>query len=878
MGSLDVARSSKKTKTISPQESFIDQLHAEDFGFRGGLLVADDLPLLGDYHLITTIEELEAIVPILQGADMRAFDTEFVTPRGTLFDPNIQIKVSPHHPRGVFTGISLAALKDGHVTAWYVNTGHQKGQRVSLEDLRRVLGPLMASLEWSGHPVKVDSHVLRRYNIIDAPVTIGIDTLLSATLLGIKDKSLKELSVADLGWETIEFKDLGRYSLKPKKNGDAQTMQSRDLIYLPPERVMRYAAHDAAQTVALAKLYEPRLQPFYQLYTDIVRPISYVLEDMERAGFLIDVAHFQQLEKDLSVKQEAAAKKILEKFPNTVFTQDGIRDLLYKELQLPVLQETEHGLPSVDAAALGEILEALEDQDHPAIEIIKTISEWNDAEKIRSTFILSKYALLPHPSNPNWAYIITNYNQHVARTGRLSSSDPMNAQNIPVRSGPEVRRGVICEADEIIMVVDQSQMEPRCMAFYLAQAGDETLRDSFRNGIDYYITLGQFALAAIIDIATKLGVKQRKSAKVFALAGAYGASAMGLVHRPELKFLEPTVEKVQAWLDNLFEKIPGLQAYHLAQVWRSIRDGYVQTPWGRRRPIPDISHPDRRLRSKARREAINAPIQAMNADIMQATMLWADMLVKKYNLQKRMVLFAQVHDETDWRVKRHSIMLAAGLLQHCYRNVVDIGVPIDCDVELGENWGDIVALDKFDLPPQLEDTEELLAQIRQEVSPFTDFPMRDIGTVPQLKDIPEELWDECLKAAEDMGIPVDDPALPELSRGSSIEGYCIWAAERQSQKTERVYYSGTLCVRGGYIQLYANEPGHIREGMIRVYGSWGRNGSSFDVKAAMILTGDQLIASLRAAKPLEIDGVTVRCDAIHQLIRDRHANSPGGWR
>jgi DNA polymerase-1 len=345
-----------------------------------------------------------------------------------------------------------------------------------------------------------------------------------------------------------------------------------------------------------------------------------------------------------------------------------LRQVLYEELGLQPGKKTPKGELSTDAS----VLEKLRDE-HP---IVDALLNWRELDKLNSTYLEA----LPRLVDPRDGRVHTTFNQAVAATGRLSSSNP-NLQNIPVRSelGRQIRRAFVPgDRGQVILVADYSQIELRVLAHL---SGDEGLREAFAAGQDIHAATAATVFALPIG---QVDPELRRRAKMVNYGLAYGMNAFGLAQR-----LDIAPDEAGEILEGYFAGFPKIKEYLRAQVERARLDGYTETLLGRRRYIPELTSGNRRLQSLGERQALNAPIQGSASDVFKVAMIAVDAaLAERPELDCHVLL--TVHDELVFEVAAASVDEAAALIRDRMEHAVDLEVPLRADVGWGENWSNAV--------------------------------------------------------------------------------------------------------------------------------------------------------------------------------------------
>ena len=430
----------------------------------------------------------------------------------------------------------------------------------------------------------------------------------------------------------------------------------------PSEDAGRRAAAVARLAPRLAEVLDSR--SLRSLYDDVERPLVRVLARMEKAGVRVDVAQLRQLHDGLVAEGRELEVRIQELVgePFKVNSTPQLRHVLFDKLGLQPQKKTKTGF-STDAASL----EKLRGQH----EIIEPLLRYREVEKLRSTYGESLLAEVGDDGR-----IHATFNQTVARTGRLSSDRP-NLHNIPIRTeeGRRIRRAFIPAEGCRFLVADYNQIELRVIA-HLAQ--DPGLIEAFASGQDIHR-----ATAARIFGAdpSEVTIGQRSKAKMVSYGLAYGMEAYGLGQRLGI----PT-EEAAAILDAYFEAFPSVRSYMERTVGEARDRGYTETLFGRRRQIPELSSTNYRLRQAGERQAMNAGIQGLAADIFKVALVRLDRSLERSRRRSRLVL--QVHDEVILEVPPDEEEPVADLTLDAMRGAVDLSVPLEVNLSWGESWAD----------------------------------------------------------------------------------------------------------------------------------------------------------------------------------------------
>ncbi|MCE9623400.1 MAG: DNA polymerase I [Actinomycetia bacterium] len=458
---------------------------------------------------------------------------------------------------------------------------------------------------------------------------------------------------------------LARYTSFQLPDDVASASGQLDLGGGPDER--QVTSREALAVAHLSAALEASLdkQGMADLYTSIENPLVSVLAKMEHVGIAVDVAELKQLNEKLTADVErlgAELQKIVGR-PFNLNSPIQLREILYTERGLASGKKTKTGF-STDAATL----EKLRDQ-WP--EFIDPLLEYRAAEKLRGTYGTGLLAEVASDGR-----IHATFNQTVARTGRLSSDQP-NLHNIPVRSeeGRLFRRAFIPAPGHKLLVADYNQIELRCIA-HLAK--DPGLIEAFNAGVDIH----NVTAARVFSVdPTKVTVEQRSKAKMVSYGLAYGMEAYGLGQRLAI----PT-DEAAVILNAYFAAFPNVKAYMDSTVIEARMRGYTETLFGRRRPIPELSNSNFRIRQAGERQAMNAGIQGLAADIFKVALVNIDKAFDDAAVASHVVL--QVHDEVLVEVPEGEVDRVGPLVVDLMRGAAELDVPLEVNVAWGRTWAD----------------------------------------------------------------------------------------------------------------------------------------------------------------------------------------------
>lgn len=552
--------------------------------------------------------------------------------------------------------VGMSFALDAH-TAYYLPL---PSDREAVLDLLRLITPLLErdSLK-IGQNIKYDLQILRSYGLELAGTLF--DTMVAHYLL-MPDMShgLDALASRYLGYEMLSFEDM----IAPQKTSAV------DLRQVPLERLAFYAAEDALITYRLYEYFAPRLEERGQreLMDRLEMPLIPVLADMEREGVRLDTSELSRQSQALTEELNATEVALhgLAGRPFNVNSPRQVGEILFDELGItPKGKKTKAGGYSTSE----EVLEKLRGK-HP---IVEGILDYRALRKLLSTYIDALPEMLGADGR-----LHTTFNQTVAATGRLSSTNP-NIQNIPIRTprGQAIRSAFVPHDDEcLILSADYSQIELRLMAHF---SGDAALIEAFRLGQDIHqATAAKINGIALGDVTPEM----RRRAKTANFGIIYGISAFGLAER-----LGIPRKEASSLIQGYFASYPGVEAYMKRVVQEAQRDGYVSTLMGRRRYLPDINSANAIVRGYAERNAINAPLQGTAADIIKVAMIRIHEEMNCRGMRSRMIL--QVHDELNFNVYPEEL----DELQWIVRSLMEqacpeLSIPLEVGIGVGKNWRD----------------------------------------------------------------------------------------------------------------------------------------------------------------------------------------------
>ena len=562
---------------------------------------------------------------------------------------------APHAMRAKIVGIALSTeprqaryLPLGHRTL-DANTGVDRGVAVEL------LGRLLADpdVRKVGHDLKTDTIVLAQQGI---PLNgLDVDTMIASYLLDATRSTyrLEDLVLEHIGYKAISAEDVvGR---------GAKSLNFADL---PPEAVVEFAGERSDLALQLADRLTPMLasEGLESLYRDIELPLIPVLAAIERAGVRVDsealAAQSKWIEKELSGRQKTIYGLAGQEF--NVNSPKQLSAILFDKLQLPALKRTGKTRAASTSVQVLEELALVH-------ELPRKVLEWRSLQKLKGTYLDA----LPKLVHPVTGRVHTSFNQAVATTGRLSSSDP-NLQNIPIRTeiGREIRGAFVAAPGNVLISADYSQIELRVLAHL---SGDETLIEAFKQGEDIH---DQTAHKVFSPDSGLDAHELRRRAKIINYALLYGKTAFTLA-----KDIGVTQPAAQAFIDAYFEGFPGVRRYIDETIARARETGVVTTMFGRRRRVPELASRNAQIRAAAERVTVNLPIQGTAADILKRAMIDIH-----DDLQGDVSMILTVHDELLFEVPETTADTVSDFVRERMENAVSLQVPVTVDVGIGKNW------------------------------------------------------------------------------------------------------------------------------------------------------------------------------------------------
>ena len=602
-------------------------------------------PAQTHYHTILELHELDELVERLGRCRCFALDTE---------------TTSQYPMQATLVGISICI--DPH-TAYYIPCGHRyigAPRQLSRDTVLSRLAPVLmdAAIAKVGQNIKYDWTVLRRHGADLAGVSF--DTMLGSYLLNPSKRAhnLDQIALDFLDHKNITFEEVA---------GKGRCALTFDQVTL--DKACAYSCEDADVTLRAYHVLRPQLEELglMPLLENVEIPLIPVLMEMEMAGVRLDLERLHVLSKSLLHQLQLLEDEICtlagEKF--NLQSSQQLGRILFEKLKLPCSKKTKKKTGySTDV----EVLTRLAEQP----ELPALLLRHRSLAKLKSTYV---DALLEQV-DPDTGRIHTCFNQTIAATGRLSSSDP-NLQNIPIRTeeGREIRKTFIARPGWYLLSADYSQIELRILAHY---ADDPILIESFVRGEDIHArTAGEVFKAPLEQVPGEL----RRQAKVINFGIIYGMSAFGLSRE-----LGITPKMAQIYIDQYFERYQGVRNYMETTIVRARETQRVYTLLGRLRLLPDINSSNQNVRQFAERTAINTPIQGTAADLIKVAMIRVAAVLKERRLKTVMLL--SVHDEIVFEVPEDELQIVAQLVPDIMERVWELKVPLKVNVAWGGNWAE----------------------------------------------------------------------------------------------------------------------------------------------------------------------------------------------
>jgi DNA polymerase I len=596
-----------------------------------------------DYQLCITEEEILSLAKKIKAKGMMSFDT-------------LTTSNDPH--RAGLTGISFSAEENN---AFYVPMGHaylgapkQVGALHGLELLKGVLED--EKIKKVGYDIKYDALVLKHHGV-DLK-GISFDTMIASYVIdpGLRQHNLEYLANSYLNHKMIQFNGAGK--------GEAGI----DYSGIEVGQARGYSCENADITLRLKSILDKKLKEDLNedLFNNIEMKLLPVLMDMEMRGILIDVQFFKEMSRVFAGRIGALQKTIFQKagMEFNINSPQQLGFLLFEKLGLPTQKKTmKTKSHSTDVKVLKKLAGS-------GFEIPGLILQYRTLTKLKSTYLDALVKIV----NPSTGRIHTSFNQTVAATGRLSSSNP-NMQNIPIRGeeGREIRKGFVAEKGHVLMSADYSQVELRLFA-HLSR--DEALIGSFEQGEDIHARTASEILGIPID---KITSDHRRIAKAINFGIIYG---MGYRKLSDELGIDEKIAK--SYIESYYKRYAGVMRYRENMIKRALENGYVTTLFNRRRYLPEIKSENVRVKAEAERVAVNTPIQGTAADLIKMAMINIHAGLKERGYKTKMLL--QVHDELLFEIPEDEISKVMPFIKKEMEEVYDLDVPLKVDINYGKNW------------------------------------------------------------------------------------------------------------------------------------------------------------------------------------------------
>ena len=595
-----------------------------------------------NYTLVTNFKDLESWVEKIINKKFFCIDTE--TDSLNFMDANL-------------VGISIAIDMGDAI---YIPLQHTdlSFSQLSIQETLALLKPILedASINKIGQNIKFDTHIFKNYGI-DLNGISDDTMLMSYVIESHQSHGMDKLSKKYLDHDCISYESM------VGKGVNQITFDQVDI-----NNAKNYAAEDADVTLQLFNHLKKLLQeeeklPF--IYNEIEIPAMKALIDIERNGVLIDEKILHQQSHAIGEKLIQLEKKAFDLAgqPFNLSSPKQLQEILFEKLGIKPIKKTPKGAPSTGEEVLQELAE-----NYP---LPKIILEHRGLAKLKSTYTDK----LPRMINTKTGRVHTSYNQAVAITGRLASSDP-NLQNIPIRTedGRRVREAFVANTNNKILSADYSQIELRIMAHL---SGDEGLIAAFRNNEDIHKATASDIFSCGLQDVTQ---EQRRYAKVINFGLIYGMGVYGLA-----KNLNIERSAAQSYIEKYFSKYPKVRNYMEDAKSFAKQYGYVETLFGRRLWTPEINGSNGMRRAAAERAAINGPMQGTAADLIKLAMIKIhDWILQNKNLKGLMIM--QVHDELVFEVPEEEIVIFKKTIKDLMENVAKLNVPLIVDIGEGNNW------------------------------------------------------------------------------------------------------------------------------------------------------------------------------------------------
>jgi len=595
-----------------------------------------------DYHLIVAMDELTALEKLIREKGIVCLDTETTNKNPLLAE---------------LVGISFCVEPE---TAYYVPLGHINSggvPQININDALSFLKGMLCdeTIKKIGQNIKYDAEVLARYDIELGG--IFFDTMIASYVINpaIRQHNLDNLAQRYLGYKMVSYKEI------------TADKKDKNFAYVDINKAKEYSCEDAEITIKLKSILEKGLRDInnYTLFQDMEMRLVPVLMDMEISGIKVDVDFFKDMSKKYA-DEIALIKSDIYRLTGEEFNINSPQQLgyiLFEKLKLPGKKKTRKKSGySTDVEVLTELAKINR--------IPSLLLRYRTIAKLKSTYLDALVSIV----NKDTGRIHTSYNQTVAVTGRLSSSNP-NLQNIPIKNeeGREIRKGFIADGGHFLLSADYSQIELRVFAHY---SNDPVLLEAFEKEEDIHARTATEIFDVHPDMVTP---EMRRMAKTINFGIIYGMGPIKLARE-----LAINKKVAQVYLDNYYKRYKGVKDFKEKIISQAKENGYITTLLKRRRYLPNINSNIGNIRSEAERAAVNTPIQGTAADLIKMAMINISERLKTDNLMSKMLL--QVHDELIFEIPFDELDTVKSIVKNEMEYVYPLSVPLKVDINWGKNW------------------------------------------------------------------------------------------------------------------------------------------------------------------------------------------------
>ena len=595
-----------------------------------------------DYHLIVAMDELTALEKLIREKGIVCLDTETTNKNPLLAE---------------LVGISFCVEPE---TAYYVPLGHINSggvPQININDALSFLKGMLCdeTIKKIGQNIKYDAEVLARYDIELGG--IFFDTMIASYVINpaIRQHNLDNLAQRYLGYKMVSYKEI------------TADKKDKNFAYVDINKAKEYSCEDAEITIKLKSILEKGLRDInnYTLFQDMEMRLVPVLMDMEISGIKVDVDFFKDMSKKYA-DEIALIKSDIYRLTGEEFNINSPQQLgyiLFEKLKLPGKKKTRKKSGySTDVEVLTELAKINR--------IPSLLLRYRTIAKLKSTYLDALVSIV----NKDTGRIHTSYNQTVAVTGRLSSSNP-NLQNIPIKNeeGREIRKGFIADGGHFLLSADYSQIELRVFAHY---SNDPVLLEAFEKEEDIHARTATEMFDVHPDMVTP---EMRRMAKTINFGIIYGMGPIKLARE-----LAINKKVAQVYLDNYYKRYKGVKDFKEKIISQAKENGYITTLLKRRRYLPNINSNIGNIRSEAERAAVNTPIQGTAADLIKMAMINISERLKTDNLMSKMLL--QVHDELIFEIPFDELDTVKSIVKNEMEYVYPLSVPLKVDINWGKNW------------------------------------------------------------------------------------------------------------------------------------------------------------------------------------------------